>query len=201
MDKYRITLTLTEEMLGTVPKDPEIYGGYIANHAALTDEELAEELATVEKIEEKGWTGFHMLDGQPLILDYVIKGYLKDACGMLRRVPGTRSSKLTAYKKVIDGLVFAKALNGNPRRILIDVVGEMGVNERPLRGQTAQGERVALARSDTVPAGSTIEFRLLILGQVPKTLLCEWLDYGELRGLGQWRNAGFGTFVYELQGE
>jgi hypothetical protein len=25
----------------------------------------------------------------------------------------------------------------------------------------------------------------------------EWLDYGELRGLGQWRNSGKGKFKWE----
>jgi hypothetical protein len=194
MKTYEIKLTLTEEMLGTIAKDPEVYKGYIANKAALTDEELAEELATVENIEEKGWTGFHMLDGQPLILDYVIKGFFKDACGMLRRNPDNRSKKLTAYRKVIDGLVFVK-----PRRIMLDLNGkEMGVNERPLRASTAQGERIALARSDTVPAGTTFQFKVIVLGSVTTALLREWLNYGALRGLGQWRNAGFGTFTYEL---
>lgn len=28
----------------------------------------------------------------------------------------------------------------------------------------------------------------------------EWLDYGKLRGLGQWRNSGKGRFTYELLG-
>lgn len=195
MDKYNITLTLKEPMLGTVPKDPEIYAGYIAQHAALTDEELAEELATVEKVEEKGWTGFHTLDDQPLIYDYVIKGFFKDACGMLRRVGGTQSAKLQAYKKVIDGLVFAF-----PRRIAIDLNGgEMGTLERPLRTSGPQGERVALARSDTVPVGSTLTFTVTVVGVVKRSLLCEWLDYGVLRGLGQWRNAGFGKFTYEME--
>lgn len=194
MDKYRVTLTLTEEILGTVPKDKDIYAGYVADKAALNDEELAQELETVEEIEEKGWTGFHALDGKPILYDYVIKGFFKGACGALRRASSTRSSKLTAYKKVIDGLVFVF-----PRQIPIVVNGEMGVNERPLRASTAQGERVALARSDTCPAGSTLTFQVQVLGVVKEPLLREWLDYGELLGLGQWRSAGFGRFSYKLE--
>ena len=195
MDKYQVKLTLTKEILGTVPKDPEIYGTHIAGRAALTDEQLAEELATVEKVEEKGWTGFHMLDGQPVLYDYVIKGFFKDACGMLRRCSDTRSAKITAYKKIIDGLVFVE-----PRQIPLDLNGgEMGTNERPLRASTPQGERVALARSDTCPEGTTIDFVVTVLGAVPATLLREWLDYGTLRGLGQWRNGGWGTFTYEME--
>lgn len=191
---YRVKLTFTEPLLGTVPKDPEIYAGYVAGKAALTDEALAEELATVEKVEEKGWTGFHKLDGKPILYDYVIKGFFKDACGMLRRVKDTRSSKIRAYKKIIDGLVFI-----DPRQIPINLSEKMGVLERPLRAQTAQGERVALARSDTCPVGTTIEFDVLILGGVSEGLLKEWLDYGRLRGLGQWRNGGYGRFTYKLE--
>jgi hypothetical protein len=26
----------------------------------------------------------------------------------------------------------------------------------------------------------------------------EWLDFGELNGLGQWRNGSYGRFTYEI---
>lgn len=195
MDKYKVKLTFTEPILGTVPKDPEIYAAHIATRAALDDEQLAEELATVEKVEEKGWTGFHTLDDGPILYDYVLKGFFKDACGMLRRARGTKSSSITAYRKVIDGLVFVK-----PRRIPLNLNGgKMDVLERPLRAQTAKGERVALARSDTCPIGTTIEFTVAIVGKVTQVILEEWLDYGSLRGLGQWRNASWGSFEYEIE--
>ena len=196
METYQIDLQLTEPVLGTVPKDREIYKNYVAGKMPISDDELADELETIDEVEEKGWTGFHMRDGSPVVMDYVIKGFLKDACSMLRRVSGTKSSKLTAYRKIIDGLVFA-----SPREIRIHLPDGvvMGVSERPLRAQTAQGERVTLARSDTCPAGSRIGFTLTVLGGVSEALLCEWLEYGELRGLGQWRNAGYGTFTCEMR--
>lgn len=194
--KYKVTLTLTQPILGTITKDPDVYKTYIAGKAALNDEALAEELATVEKVEEKGWTGFHKLpDGTPILYDYVIKGFFKDACGMLRRVPGTKSEKMTAHKKIIDGLVFVE-----PRQIPLCINGgQLGVLERPLRASTAQGDRVALARSDTCPIGTKLEFTVNILGGVDEKTLREWLDYGQFRGLGQWRNGGYGSFTYELE--
>lgn len=195
MDVYDVKLTLVEPMLGTVTKDPAIYEAYIASKAALTDDELAEELATVEKVEERGWTGFHQLDGEPVIYNYMVRGFLKAACGALRRVDGTLSSKVRAYKKIIDGLVFIK-----PRRIPLNLNGgEMGVLERPLRAQTARGERIALARSDTVPAGTTLEFTIEVLGVVSEEQLREWLSYGVRVGLGQWRSASWGSFSYQMQ--
>lgn len=195
MNRIQVTLKFTEPILGTVPKDKEIYASYIANQTTL--EALDEELETVpEKLEEKGWTGFHTLDGQPILYDYIIKGFFKDACGMLKRVKGSLSSKVRAHKKEIDGLVFIE-----PRQIPLVLNGqEMGVLERPLRASTAQGERVALARSDTCPAGTTICFAVTILGgSVTEELLQEWLDYGRYRGLGQWRNASYGRFEYEIE--
>lgn len=190
MDKYRVKLTFTEPILGTVPMDKEVYKAYIQS---LSTDEM--EVETVENREERGWTGFHKEDEQPFLFDYVIKGFFKDACGLLRRASDTKSAKLRAHKKVIDGLVFIVE-----RRLLFTLPPDedIGVLERPLRAATAQGERITLARSDTCPAGTTLEFTLAILGGVSEVLLKEWLDYGALRGIGQWRNASYGRFTYEL---
>lgn len=194
---YDITLTFTEPLLGTVPKNPEVYASFILTKAAdLGDDKAAEEIGTVENIEESGWTGFHKVDSAPILYDYVIKGFFKDAAGMLRRVKSSKSAKVTAYKKIIDGLIFV-----SPRQIplILPDDNSLGLIERPLRAQTAQGERVALARSDAAPAGTTITFKLNILDPaVDLDLLTEWLDYGQLRGLGQWRNSGMGRFTYTI---
>ncbi len=207
MEKYAVRLTLTEPMLGTVPKDPEIYAGYVQARAikeakkagiTLTEDQLQQEVDSITKpeLEEKGWTGFHEVNGAPVLYDYVCKGFLKEACGILRRVSGSRSSKLSAYKKIVDGMVFIA-----PRQIKLALPDGMklGVLERPLRAQTAQGERVALARSDTAPVGTTIEFEVQVLGVVKEALLKDWFDYGRFKGLGQWRNGGYGRFTYELE--
>jgi hypothetical protein len=185
---YEIELELLTEMLGTVPKDPEVYATYIASLGTDNDDELE---TAPEQAEEKGWTGFHHNGNGPILYDYVIKGFFKDACGMLRRVPGSKSAKLTAYKKIIDGLVFVE-----PRQIPIELSGDLRLIERPLRAQTAQGERVALARSDAAPVGTRIAFTVTVLGKTPdEATVSEWLEYGQLRGLGQWRNSGAGRFT------
>jgi len=203
MERFNVILTFLEPILGTVAKDPEVYASFIAKNAPVP-EAGAQEVETVpeslEHKEAKGWTGFHELEGEggplPSLYDYVLKGFFKDACGMLRRVEGTLSKKTKAYKKIIDGLVFVE-----PRQIalILPEGAEMGVLERPLRAQTAQGERIALARSDTCPAGTMMFFTVELVGAVTETLLMEWLDYGSKRGLGQWRNAGYGRFEYEIE--
>lgn len=203
MKRYEVEVTFTEPLLGTVPKNQDIYAEYIASKAPLSDEQLEQELATVETIEEKGWSGFHQLEGNPVLYDYVIKGFFKGTCGALRRVDGTLSKKLTAYKKVIDNLVFVY-----PRQIPLELppgeeMGvlekEMGVLERPLRAETAQGARVALTRSDTCPVGTKLKFTIEVVGVVTETLLREWLDHGARLGMGQWRSGGWGRFSYEIE--
>jgi hypothetical protein len=188
----KIEITFTEPLLGTVSGNKEIAEEFImSKHPDGIQED--EQNSLPEQI-EKSTTYFARIndDNTPILWDYQIKGFFKDACSMLRRVKGTKSASLQAYKKVVDGLFFP-----TPRQIPINVAGELTFTERPLRGQTAQGERIALARSETAPAGSSIEVDIVCLEpSIEKKYLKEWLDYGALRGLGQWRNSGCGRFTY-----
>lgn len=198
MRTMKVKLTLQEAILGTSPANPEIYSDFIGSKApnAATLEEEVERLGT-EAITEKGTTIFPKDDdGKPFLYDYQLKGFFKDACSMLARVGGkatvNESSKLKAYKKVIDGMIFPK-----PREIRIDTDEDIRICERPLRAMTMQGERVSLARSEEIPAGATIAFDIVMLDESLDPAVREWLDYGELRGLGQWRNSGKGRFTWE----
>ena len=192
--EIKIKMTLTEEALGMMPSDPEIHETYIASKspdAATIEEEVA--AVGAEAVVEKTMTVFPKLpDGTPFIWDYQIKGFCKDAIGMLRRVTASKSAKLKNYKKVIDGLLFV-----NERRIPFTLAGPMGNCQRPLRAQTAQGERVALAHSETVPAGSTLTLTINLLDDSLAPVVRECLDYGRLRGIAQWRNASKGRFEWE----
>lgn len=196
----KVKLTFTEEVLGSMPNNPDIYREFIASKGP-NAESVEDEVARLgaDAVADKGTTVFPRLDdGTPYIYDYQIKGFFKDACGALRRATGSKSAKLTAYKKVIDGVVFVQE-----RRIPYEVPdgAEPANCVRPLRAQTAQGERVALAESETVPAGSTIEFTIVLMNDQLWPTVAEWLTYGQLRGIGQWRNSGKGRFLWELLGE
>lgn len=206
MKTLKVRITLIDEILGTAPNDQEIYGNFIASKspdAATREEEVAS--VGIEEVIEKGMTVFSRDEnGNPFLWDYQIKGFFKDACGMLSRVAGkdetgkkkkavNESGKLTAYKKVIDGLIFI-----SPRKIPINFEGEIGSCQRPLRAQTAQGERIALANSETIPEGATMDIEIILLSEDHEKAVLEWLDYGKLRGLGQWRNSGKGRFTYEI---
>jgi len=200
MKTYQVKLTFTEPMLGAIPLDPDVYEehGPGADRPIGSDDELDTVIEPLDD-ENKGVTGFHKLeDGTPIEYDYVIKGFFKDSCRMLRRVKGSESSKIKAFLKVIDGLVFVF-----PRRIAVQLPQgcnghELEILSRPLRASTAQGERIALAHSEMVPVGSTMEFEVEVMDGVTEKALREWLDYGKRRGMRQWRNAGYGVFTYEM---
>lgn len=197
METYTIKtkITFIEGLLGTASNNPEIHREFIASKApdALTTEEEVAALGA-EEIVEKGMTVFPRdKDGNPALFDYQVKGFFKDACGSLRKVPGSKCSKIKAYKKEIDGLLFVY-----PRMIPLSMPGELTECQRPLRAQTAMGERIALAHSEEAPAGTAIEITIECLTKDMYELALECLDYGEMRGLGQWRNSGKGRFAYEL---
>ena len=193
----QIKLTLTEEMLGTKAANKDVFADFIASKAP-DDDKRREELDTAEHREEAGTTIFHSQDGKPGIWDYQVKGFFKDACGAMNRFDKDARNgldKLTAYKTKIDGCIFV-----TPRfiPIIIPAGQKIGICERPLRAETAQGPRVSLCRSETVPAGSTMEFTVKILAKDLLPYVTAWFAYGELRGLGQWRNSGKGRFTVEV---
>jgi hypothetical protein len=210
--KLKVEIEFIEPLLGTASANPDIHSEYIASKAADDEEgefnrrskdaKMAEEIAAigVEGAQGKAMTVFaRMDDGEtPCIWDYHVKGYFKDACKMLKKSDGTKSKSLKAYKQEIDGLVHVF-----PRKIALRLpegagVGEVGKLERPLRASTAQGERVCLSSSETVPEGTTAEFEVTLMRDALVDYVKEWLDYGELRGMGQWRNAGWGRFMYRM---
>lgn len=196
--ELKVVLTLNEEMLGMMPGKQNIYEEFIAANApdsATRMEEIEEN--GIEETVAKGRTYFPKLEnGNPFLWDYQVKGMFKDAFGMLRRVPGSECGKRKAYKKEIDGLLFVY-----PRKIpiIIPEGEEMSFCERPLRASTPQGDRVALASSETVPAGSELRFTIQMMDPSMEKAVREVLEYGEMRGLGQWRNSGKGVFSTDYE--
>lgn len=215
--EMKVRVTLKHDMLGTAPSNPDIYSQYIASKAEdgkITADEL-ESLKARNKMVEEGVevdlddenselkketvansiTVFHRdpETGKPIVYDYLIKGFFKNACSVLKNCDTAEySPKIKAFKKYIDGMVFIKE-----RRIPININGKVTFCERPLRASTAQGERVALACSESIPEGSTMEFTIQTLRKDLMPAIIEWLNYGEVNGLGQWHNSGKGSFTWE----
>ena len=192
--ELKVRLTFTEPVLGTMPANENVYTDYIGSKAPdpKTIEDEIDALG-IDGAAEKGMTIFPKLpDGTPFLYDYHIKGFFKGACGFLRDVKGTESAALKAYKKKIDGLIFV-----SPRCIPFTNAEAIDICQRPLRAQTLQGERVALAMSEQVPAGAQVEFTVKCLNPEYEKAVREWLDYGELSGIGQWRGSGRGRYLWD----
>lgn len=191
----RVKVTFLDEVLGTSSNNKELHEEFIASKAP-DAQSMEEEVAAVgsEAVFEKGMTVFPKdEDGKPFAWDYQWKGYFKDACKALRKITGSECSKIKAYKQEIDSLIFI-----TERKNYFDMAGkEIGICQRPLRASTAQGERVALASSESIPAGATMTIEIMMLSNLEKAIR-EMLDYGKLRGFGQWRNSGKGRFSYEV---
>ena len=133
-------------------------------------------------------------------MDYQIRGYLKGAFDSLKP---TLNVAMPAGK--IDRLVFVF-----PRfiQIMRDGAGirdEDAVNERPLRSNRMGKDIVALTASEQIDDPWEITFKIGIMpnNSTPKSSAINFeriekaLTYGQLNGLGQWRNASWGRFKWE----
>lgn len=195
MKEIKVRITFKEEVLGTANSDKDIHEEYIASKAPDAPSK-AEEVAAlgVEEVVLKGMTIFPKDEnGNPFLWDYQVKGFFKSAASAGSYIGG--DFKLANYKKKIDLLVFI-----NERRIPLCIPEgmEMGTCQRPLRAQTMQGERVALANSETCPAGTTAEFTIRVLDDSMAKFVYQWLDYGQYNGFGAWRNSSKGSFTWRL---
>lgn len=184
----KVELEFTEPLLGTLPGDEKLAEEYVqSKHPEGAQKDEQESLSD----EMKKFSSYFARNskGKPVLWDYQIKGFFKDACSMMRRV--AKVDELKTHKKIIDGLIFV-----TPRQIELKLSDELYFTERPLRISTPKGERTALARSETAPAGTKIQIEILLLNPDLKKYVINWLDYGTLRGLGQWRNSGMGRFEW-----
>ena len=107
MKSKRIKITLIDEMLGTNPGNKEVHEKFINSKApdAETREQELEHLPAEEMVKNEMTVFYRTEDGNPAMACYHMYGFFKSACGFLKRVKGTKSEKIKAYKKIIDGLI------------------------------------------------------------------------------------------------
>lgn len=225
MDVYHIRMTFTEEALGTCSNNPELHDEYIASKApdAMTREQEVAAIGVGDMV-EKGMTVFpRNSDGVPIFWGYQIRGFAKEAMRNVKKHwPDSECAKIKANRQTVDNAIFvyykaipyvennksgksSRKTNGVYYDMAIPVKmngGVVGDCQRPLRAETAQGPRVAIAHSESLPAGSQIEFYIefaptLGKGVDTKEVLREIMDYAQLKGIGQWRNSGKGHAVWE----
>lgn len=211
--EYDIEIKFITEVLGTAPQkdiaEEHLSRKYVEDcekKGGKAEGLPPDELETYPEELEKGSTAFHRKDGQPTMIDYQIKGFFKNAGMTFNGHKGVK-----ALKSKIEKYVFPK-----PRFIPLEIPegGKIGWTEmqtvsedgesawtiRPLRAMTAQGPRVGIARSETLPAGTKFSFCLKVYDNSPikEEMLRDLLSYGEDVGFLQWRNGGMGRFEYTM---
>ncbi len=217
-DKFTVTIRLLEPILGTVPTDSANYEQFIKPKAngLMSEEEIkvlpqyhdaadmrrrakADEIRAKRREDEddeddeddekpiKPQTSFFRDSQGPFLMNYQLLGHLKEQGNLLK---DQLNIKALRHKVELFCYVY-------PRRIYfgVEVAGEL---TRPLRAETRMGPRVTLATSDVIDRGAVMRFQVHVLRNkvMDGDTVRELLDFGQRRGLGQWRGAGFG--VYEL---
>lgn len=189
------------ELLGSQPSNPDVRTAYLSGKEPEKVQEENEYLP--QDVDEKGLTVFlrDPKSGALALMDYVIKGFLKEALKVCDNGIKSAASK-------VDNFVFIE-----PRMLQIKKDGEPVktpdlIFERTLRAMTMQGPRTALAASESVYAPWTIDFTVTLLTNdgtkmsraVTFDAIEQALTYGRFKGLGQWRNGGYGKFECERIG-
>jgi hypothetical protein len=74
--------------------------------------------------------------------------------------------------------------------------------ERPLRINAFPVQRVAVARSESLPEGTTFKCGIEVFpSEITEDVLRDLLDYGYRVGLLGWRGSDKGSFIYDLKRE
>ena len=191
MKTVEVKIQLTEEMLGTASGNKNVHSEFIASKAP-DAQKMEEEIAAigVDAEIDKSMTVFPKdQNGNPIIWNYQIEGFLKEAFGTLKNVESSPCHKMTSYKKKVDNYIFVVE-----RSIRLCDKELIGNCQRPLRAETMQGPRVALANSETVPAGIEFTFHVTFLDESLMKATKAAFEYGAFKGLGQWRNSAKGRF-------
>jgi len=190
MEQRKYKIKLTEPLLGTIPKDQQIFSRYVQSKyygddmddPDITDEKDMQRQQEISAVPSgEGETGFFTDADGIYIMGHHVKGFLKEAGNVLKDVV-----KVKALRSKIDNFLFVE-----PRYIYLKEKPD-GRLERPLRANTPQGPRVSLVSSDYVDAGVEFEITITLLPhkELKWKIVEQLLDYGKLKGLGQWRNGG-----------
>lgn len=196
----------TSPILGSIALKKETYEKFLATKGK-TEEELKRALESVDCViepedDDNKFTGFYRdpETGNVILQGYQIKGFLKEAAKALKDQLG-----LVSYVSKIDNLVFIDEKNIPVMRNGEWLKEPDGFLERPLRASTAQGPRVTLAKSESIEPEWYLDITVKVLENKKTTksvemsmgIVEELLSYGELKGLLQWRNGGYGSFTCE----
>lgn len=188
----------TNRTLNIFPKGSFIYDNKIDRFYDRSD-------GSSEELLNEDMCRYSESENIPFYWNYQIRGALKDAWNFLNRADGTECSKLKAYRKIVDGCIFVFPRriginvadyylddDGVTRRPAYDMEGNLHILSRPIRISSPSGERVAIASSEMIPAGSRMKFTIGMTSEKFKPAIIECLNYMSVHGISGWRNSGMG---------
>lgn len=199
--KFR--LTGTDTLLGSCPANKEVFSEFIVGKTKTAQEKRAamEDVENIDENLEKGTTVFYRdEDGGLIMKGYQVKGFLKAAAKALKD-----QLSLKNYLSKVDTYIFVLEKNIPIMRDGKQIMQPDGYLERPQRCETAQGPRVSLAKSEEIRDPWYIDITVRVLenaqtarsSNIDMNMIEDFLDYGSMSGLLQWRNAGHGTFTWK----
>lgn len=212
MNKLKIRVYFIQDVLGTWANNKQLVTDFISNSAvkkiirtdtsltAAEEPDFCPEIMDPEMQELKAMTVFprNPRTGEPVMMGYQMKGFFKAAAKACRNRPDSMSSKLQGYVSKIDSDINIVAkyaqIEWGPDNRFHNL-------QRPLRAETAKGPRVALANSEVISAGAHFDMEISFPVEKYVEYIQEWLNYGYYVGLLQWRNAGYGRFMYQILNE
>lgn len=177
-------------VLGAQAANPNVRSEFIAKKAAT---------------QEKGRLSVFLRDDGALCLsDYVIKGFLKEAMSAMKLECGVLAATSKIDNFILVTPAYLRFTRGGEEIKKLDFV-----LERPLRAMTMQGPRVTVSASEAINPAWELEFELTLLENAgtPKSkaltfdVIDKALEYGWMKGLGQWRNGQNGRFEVIRDGE
>lgn len=181
-------------------------------------DEKQEEIDADEVIEKQTTVFPRNADGTLHSWDYQWRGFIKEAFSIGTELTEDKQAKeamgpLSKWlvKRTVDSLLFVVERRVNFFGADDKPIKDVMLLERPLRATTQRGERICLARSEIIPAGSYCTFTLKWLqapakGKKPSKMglsveaLAWALGYAALKGFGQWRGGGYGRFIGSFLG-
>lgn len=163
---------------------------------------------TISDLDLKGTTVFFWdkKTNRPCISTHMVKGFLKDAgeaiCrtreknkGQVLNSASFTTSLLNTHLTIVEQFV------SFDRDIVRTADGKPEYCDRP-KLTPIQGQMMSsLAKSEIVPAGAKVKFTVRVLdgSAITEEVLQQLFDYGQIGGIGQWRNAGHGQFSYTIK--
>lgn len=210
LDQIQISVERGDEEIDNLISRLEDITGYV-----LSDDERKLAIAgkleslkeTFKELDIKGTTVFFWDKEKnlPAIGDHMILGFLKAAAEAIGRAVKQKNGVMIA-SKVFTQSCINQYVRCEERFLAFDKDIKREEDNtshfftRSLRVMTPKGPRVSLAKSEMVEEGASIDFVLKVMNGSP--VLQEHLEtlfaYGELSGIGQWRNSGWGQFSYQL---